>query len=125
MANSSVLAGATINGVSVFVLSSNVTAERTTIPVTALGDAWEKNVQGVARVSGSIEVAYDKSDHASIIAHMVSPSSPNAPVAATFTWNTSETWTGNLYVNSVNATATVDDIVKATISFVGDGTWTI
>lgn len=125
MANSSVLAGATINSVSVFVLSSNVTVERNTIPITALGDAWEKNVQGVARVSGSIEVAYDKSDHGSIITHMVTPSSPNAPVAGTFTWNTGETWTGNLYVTSINATAAVDDIVKATINFNGDGAWTL
>ena len=124
MANSSVLAGATINGVSTFMLSSNVTVERTTIPVTALGDSWEKNVQGVARVSGSVEVAYDKSDHANIIANLITPSSPNAAVAATFTWNSGETWTGNLYVNSVNATASVDDIVKATMNFVGDGTWT-
>jgi hypothetical protein len=120
MANSSALAGATINSISVFVLSSNVTVERTTIPVTALGDTWETNVQGVARVSGSIEVAYDKSDHANIIAHMTGAT---GSVAATFTWNTSETWTGNLIVNSASATAAVDDIVKATINFVGTGTW--
>ena len=125
MANSSVVAGATINSISTFVLSSNVTAERSTIPVTALGDSWEKAVQGIARVSGSIEVAYDKSDHANIIAHMVTPASPNAGVSATFTWNTGETWTGTLYVTSINASAAVDDIVKATINFTSDGTWTI
>lgn len=122
MANSSIVAGATINSVSVFVLSSNVTVERTTIPVTALGDSWEKNVQGVARVSGSIEVAYDKSDHANMIAHMTGAT---GKVAAVFTWNTGESWSGDLYVNSVNASAAVDDIVKATLNFVGEGTWTI
>ena len=125
MANSSVVAGATINSISVFVLSSNVTAERSTIAVTALGDSWEKNVQGIARVSGIIEVAYDKGDHASIITHMVTPQTPNAGVAATFTWNTGEAWTGTLYVTSINASAAVDDIVKATINFTSDGSWTI
>jgi hypothetical protein len=122
MANSSTLSGATIAGVSLFVTSSNVTVSRTTLPTTSLGDSWEKNLYGVARVSGSIEVLYDKSDHAAIVDAM---ENATGTVACTFTWNTLETWTGNAFITEVNATASTDDLVKATISFVGDSSWTI
>jgi hypothetical protein len=122
MANSSTLSGATIAGVSLFVTSSNVTVSRTTLPTTSLGDSWEKNLYGVARVSGSIEVLYDKSDHGAIVDAM---ENATGTVACTFTWNTAETWTGNAFITEVNATASTDDLVKATISFVGDSSWTI
>jgi hypothetical protein len=122
MANSSALSAASVAGVSLFVESSNVTASRTVLPITSLGDSWEKNVYGVARVSGSIEVLYDKSDHAAIVDAM---ENATGAVACVFTWNTSETWTGNAFITEVSARASTDDLVKATISFVGDGTWTI
>ena len=48
-----------------------------------------------------------------------------AAVTGTITWNTGETWTGSLLINDAAATATTDDLVKATISFVGTGTWTV
>jgi hypothetical protein len=115
MANSSVLADATVNGVSVFILSSNVRLERQAIAVTALGDSWENNVHGVAKLSGSVEVAYDKSDHASMLSPMTSGA--NTPVTITLTWNTGETWTGPALITGFDVTATVDDIVKATVSF--------
>lgn len=122
MANSSALSAASVAGVSLFVQSSNVTVSRTTLPTTSLGDGWERNVYGVARVSGSIEVLYDKSDHSAIVAAL---SGSTGTVACTFTWNTAESWTGNAFITEVSATASTDDLVKATISFVGDNNWTI
>jgi hypothetical protein len=125
MANSTALSvvGVNIGGAVPFVTSANVSVTRTTLPTTALGDSWETNKYGVARVSGSLEVIYDKSDHATLVDQMENAS---ASVAATVTWNTGpETWTGNVLVTEVNTIAAVDDLVKATISFVGDGTWTI
>ena len=79
----------------------------------------------VARVSGSIEVLYDKSDHATMVDQCETAS---AALTSTITWNTNpspETWTGSCHITEVNATASVDDLVKATISFVGTGTWTV
>lgn len=123
MANSSVVTGVNIGGAVLFVQSANVTLSRTALPTTALGDSWESNVHGVARVSGSIEVLYDKSDHATLVDQCETAS---AALSATITWNTGpETWTGSCHITEVNATASVDDLVKATISFVGTGTWTV
>lgn len=122
MANGSSLTSATVAGVSLFVQSSNVTVSRTNLPITSLGDSWEKNVYGVAKVSGSVEVLYDKSDHSAIVSAM---SGATGVVACTFTWNTGETWTGNAFITEVSASVAVDDLVKATISFVGNDTWTI
>jgi len=122
MANSSALSSASVAGVSLFVQVSNVTVSRTTLPITSLGDGWEKNIYGVARVSGSIDVLYDKSDHSAIVAAL---SGATGTVACTFTWNTGETWTGDAFITEVSATASTDDLVKATISFVGNNNWTI
>lgn len=122
MANSSLLTGCSIGGAVLFVQSANVTLSRTTLPTTALGDSWETNVHGVARISGSVEVLYDKSDHAAMVDQCETAGSA---LAATFTWNTAETWAGNVHISEVSATAAVDDLVKATISFVGTGTWTV
>lgn len=122
MANSSVLTACNIGGVVLFVQSANVTVSRTTLPTTGLGDSWETNVFGVARVSGSVEVLYDKSDHAAMVDQMETAS---AALSATLTWNTAESWTGSCHISEVNASASVDDLVKATISFVGTGQWTV
>ena len=121
MANSSLLTGCSIGGAVLFVQSANVTLSRTTLPTTALGDSWETNVHGVARISGSVEVLYDKSDHAAMVNQCKTAGSA---LAATFTWNTASAWSGNCHITEVSATASVDDLVKATISFVGTGTWT-
>ena len=122
MANSSIVTACNIGGAVLFVQSANVTLSRTALPTTALGDSWESNVHGVARVSGSVEVLYDKSDHATMVDQCENAS---AALSATITWNTAETWTGSCHITEVNATASVDDLVKATISFVGTGTWTV
>lgn len=122
MANSSIVTACSIGGTVLFVQSANVTLSRTALPTTALGDSWESNVHGVARVSGSVEVLYDKSDHATMVDQCETAS---AALSATITWNTAETWTGSCHITEVNATASVDDLVKATISFVGTGTWTV
>ena len=122
MANSSLLTACNIGGTVLFVQSASVTLSRTTLPTTALGDSWETNVHGVARVSGSVEVLYDKSDHATMVDQCENAS---AALSATITWNTGETWSGSCHISEVNATASVDDLVKATISFVGTGTWTV
>lgn len=122
MANSSLVTACNIGGAVLFVQSANVTLSRTALPTTALGDSWESNVHGVARVSGSVEVLYDKSDHAAMVDQCENAS---AALSATITWNTAETWAGSCHITEVNATASVDDLVKATISFVGTGTWTV
>jgi len=122
MANSSAVTGVTIGTAVPFVQSASVTVARTTLPTTALGDTWESNVYGVARVSGTLEVMYDKSDHATLVDQL---ENATAAVTGTITWNTGETWTGSLLVNDAAATASTDDLVKATISFVGTGTWTV
>ena len=67
MANSSIVTACSIGGTVLFVQSANVTLSRTTLPTTALGDSWETNVHGVARISGSVEVLYDKSDHSAMV----------------------------------------------------------
>lgn len=122
MANGSQLAAASIGGVSTLMLSSNVTMERTMLDITALGDAWQTNLYGVGRISGSVDVAYNKIIHANALGNIAGA---GAAVAAIFTWKTGETWTGNVRVNSVNVTAAADDLVRATISFVGEGAWSI
>ena len=122
MANSSAISACSIGGAVLFVQSANVTLSRTTLPTTALGDSWETNVYGVGRVSGSIEVLYDVTDHATMVDQC---ETAGAAVSATITWRTGESWSGNVFVNEVNASVAVDDLVKATISFVGTGTWTV
>jgi hypothetical protein len=79
-------------------------------------------VYGVARVSGSIEVLYNKTSHGAIVNALEGAS---GTVSCTLTWNTGETWTGSAFITEVTVTASVDDLVKATISFVGNDAWTI
>jgi len=124
MANSSAVSavGVTIGTAVPFVTSANVNVSRTTLPTTALGDSWEKNQYGVARISGTIEVIYDKSDHATMVDQV---ETAGASTTATFTWNTGETWTGKIMVTEASATAAVDDLIKASITFVGDDSWTV
>lgn len=121
MPNSSGLSSANIGGASLYVTAANVTLSRTVLPTTALGDKWETNVYGVGRISGSVEVMYDKTSHANMVDQVEQASSS---VTGTFTWDTGDTWTGQLLVTEAAATVSVDDLVKATISFVGTGTWT-
>lgn len=121
MANSSAISACSIGSTVLFVQSASVTLSRTTLPTTALGDSWETNVYGVGRVSGSIEVLYDVTDHATMVDQCETAS---AALSATITWRTGESWSGSVFVNEVNASVAVDDLVKATISFVGTGTWT-
>jgi hypothetical protein len=122
MANSSVVTGVNIGGSVAFVQSASANLSRTTITTTALGDSWETNVYGVARVSGSIEVLFDKSDHSAMTNQC---STAGTSVSATFTWNTAETWTGSLLITEASPNVNVDDLVKASFSFVGTGTWTV
>lgn len=121
MPNSSGLSSANIGGASLYITAANVTISRTALPTTALGDKWETNVYGVGRISGSVEVMYDKTAHANMVDQVEQASSS---VTGTFTWDTGDTWTGQLLVTEAAATVSVDDLVKATISFVGTGSWT-
>jgi len=125
MANASAVTGVSFNSAAVlFVQSANVTASRTLLPTTSLGDNWEFNIQGVGRVSGSIEVLYDKSDHQALSNHVLAASAQN-PLNMTITWNTGEVWSGNSWVSEVSVTASTDELVKATISFSGNGAWAV
>lgn len=123
MANSTQLTTVTFNSVlTVLATSVNCTLSRNTIEIAGLGSSFVDNVFGTARVSGSIEVLFDKSDHAAFTANT---SGAAAAAAMTILWNTGETWSGNAIINEVSVTAGLDDVVKATVSFTGTGTWTV
>lgn len=122
MANSSTISAVSIGGAVLFCQSANVTVSRTVLPVTSLGDEWEFNRYGVARVTGSVEVLYDVSDHGTIVNAL---ENATGTLAVTITWATGESWSGNAFVTEVNASVAVDDLVKASITFNGSGQWTV
>jgi len=123
MANSSQLTTVTFNSaVTVLATSVNCTVSRNTIEVAGLGTDFVSNLLGTARVSGTIEILYDQTDHATLMANL---SGAMASATMTILWNTAQTWSGNAYINDFSVTASLDEIVKATVSFVGDGAWTV
>lgn len=123
MANSTALSTATFNTVLVStVQSAQMTSSRATMEVTEIGDLNAKFVYGVISSTASLEVFFDKSDHAALTAQM---SGATAAVAVILTWNTGESWTGNAFVNSINVTAAAGDVVKATIELQFTGAVTI
>ena len=123
MANSSQLTTVTFNSaVTVLATSVNCTVSRNTIEVAGLGTDFVSNLLGTARVSGTIEILYDQTDHATLMTNL---SGAMASATMTILWNTAQTWSGNAYINDFSVTASLDEIVKATVSFVGDGAWTV
>jgi len=123
MANSSQLTTVTFNSaVTVLATSVNCTVSRNTIEVAGLGTDFVSNLLGTARVSGTIEILYDQTDHGTLMANL---SGAMASATMTILWNTAQTWSGNAYINDFSVTASLDEIVKATVSFVGDGAWTV
>jgi hypothetical protein len=123
MANSTAISSVTFNSVTVVtVQSAQMTSSRATMEVTEIGDSNAKFLYGVISTTASLEVFFDKSDHATMTAQM---SGATAAVAVTITWNTGESWTGSAFVNSINVTAAAGDVVKATIELQFTGAVTI
>lgn len=124
MANSSQLSTVTFNSaLTVLATSINCTVSRNTIEIAGLGTDFVSNVFGTARVSGTIDILFDKSDHAALMANL---SGAAAAATLTIVWNSGpETWTGNAIINDFSVTASLDEIVKATVSFTGTGAWTV
>lgn len=94
--------------------------ERDSIDGTVLGESFSRVDLGVLSCSGSMELMFDKSDHAALVNAV-----KNASAAQTLviTWNTGETWTGPARILSCEAGAQVRDMVRATVEFVSDGDW--
>ena len=78
---------------------------------------------GVITTTASLEVFFDKSDHAALINQM---GNATAAVSCELIFNTTpESWTGNALVNSINVTAAAGDVVKATIELQFTGAVTL
>ena len=122
MANTSQLSSVNFGGLVAFVTSANVTVQRNSVEIAGLGTSWVETQYGTARVSGTIEVLFDKTDHA---AFMTQIAGANAAATMTMTWTTAESWSGSALITEVSPSASVDDVVKASISFVGTGVWTL
>jgi hypothetical protein len=123
MANSSQVVTVTFNAtVTVFVTSASCTLSRTPIEIAAFGTDFVANVPGQARVSGTIEVLFDKSDHATLSANI---GAAGAAASMVLLWNTAENWSGSAIITEFTVNASTEDIVRATINFVGTGTWTV
>ena len=123
MANSTTLSTVTFNSVQVAtVQSAQMTSARNTIEVTEIGDGNAKFVYGIINSTATLEVFFDKGDHQALTNQM---SGATSAVACTLTWNTTETWTGSAFVNSIAVTAASGDVVKATIQLQFTGAVTI
>lgn len=124
MANSTAISSVKFNSnVVATVQSAQMTSSRATMEVTEIGDANAKFIYGVISTTASLEVFFDKSDHAALIAQM---SGATAAVTVELIWNTTpESWTGSALVNSINVTAAAGDVVKATIELQFTGAVTI
>ena len=123
MANSSALSTVTFNSAIIgTVQSAQATSSRATMEVTEIGDGNAKFIYGVMTSTASLEVFFDKGDFSALVNQM---SGATAALALLLTWNTSETWSGNAFVNSVNVTAAAGDVVKATIELQFTGAVTI
>ena len=124
MANSSALSSVKFNGATVAtVQSAQITSSRATMEVTEIGDANAKFLYGVISTTASLEVFFDKSDHAALINQM---GNATAAVSCELIFNTTpESWTGNALVNSINVTAAAGDVVKATIELQFTGAVTL
>ena len=124
MANSTAISSVKFNGTTVVtVQSAQITSSRATMEVTEIGDGNAKFIYGVLTTTASLEVFFDKGDHAALINQMGGATSA---VACELIFNTTpESWSGTALVNSINVTAAAGDVVKATIELQFTGAVTI
>jgi predicted secreted protein len=97
---------------------------RTTIDVTELGSDFKAYIQGQADSSATVEVFFDQG----VTVHGTLETSLNTAggnISVVFTAHTGATYTFNAIVTSINYSAPVNDVVKATIELKVNGTVTI
>lgn len=123
MANATTLSTVSFGGSLVGVGAVRAAIARAIIGATGIGIDAETNAYGVFRVTGSIDLFFDKADHNAILAQI---RDATAPAAMTITWVTGKTWSGNARFSDCDVRAEgEDDLVRATASFRGNGAWSV
>lgn len=120
MANTTTLVTVNFGGALVGVGSVEAELARPRIDKTPLGQDYSEEELGASGVVGSMDLYFDKSDHAALVNSIKNNS---APATMTITWNTAETWTGPCRIFSARVTASVNDLVRSTVAFSSSGSW--
>ena len=113
-------AGTAIHGV--YNISFNF--NRSTIDVTELGSDFKAYIQGQADSSATVEVFFDQGTSTNA-ALETSLNGAGGNVAVIFTAHTGAQYSFNALVTSINYSAPVNDVVKATIELKVNGLVTI
>ncbi len=96
---------------------------RSTIDVTELASDFKSYIQGQADSSATVEVVFDQgTNHATL---ETSLNTAGGNISVVFTAHTGATYTFNAIVTSINYSAPVNDVVKATIELKVNGAVTI
>ena len=104
--------------------SVSVSNIRDVIETTEIGDARKTYISGSGTVTAQCEIYYDQGDGA--CAAMETAANTNAAAATTvITLTTGMTYTGSAFVTEFTPTATINDIIRANVTFQFTGTVTI
>lgn len=85
---------------------------RTLIDCTELGDGFKYNLQGQSDSSATVEVFFDQASHTALETNL---NTAAGDVSVVFTAHSGATYTFQAIVTSINYSAPVNDVVKATI----------
>lgn len=120
MANSTVLATVVYDAVTMAARSVQASIARPALDATPIGQSYTTMLHGVMSATFTLDVYFDKSDNAKLVDNLKNAESAKT---LTITWNTAETWTGSALCTQCDVTADLNDLVRATITLVGTGTW--
>jgi len=104
--------------------SVSITNQQDVIDATEIGNARRKYLPGIGSTTATCEIYYDQGDAA--CAAMETAANTNAAAQSlVITLTTNMTYSGNAYVTEFTPTASINDIIRANVTFQFTGTVTI
>lgn len=108
--------------------SWQITANIDMADITAQGDSWKTQLPGIASWNGSFEMQFipGNTEQKALLDNLIAASPGTKLTDVKFVQDAqANQFTGNIYLTSISVNAPLTDVVKMTVSFVGDGALTL